>query len=65
MVHLLEETNADNQQAKELLGYIPEIHWKETVHRQITEMQHDQFKNMKMYKPIKFLPISVERTDSS
>ena len=65
MVHLLEETNADNQQAKELLGYILGIHWKETVHRQITEMQHDQFKNMKMYKPIKSLSISAEQTDSS
>ena len=58
LVHLLEETNANNDQAKELLGYIPEIHWKEAVHRQITEMHNNQFKNMKMFKPIKPLSIS-------
>ena len=63
MVHLLEETNANNEQAKELLGYIPEIHWKEAVHRQITAMHHDQFIRMKMFKPIKPLSISAEQND--
>lgn len=64
IVHLLEETNTDNEQARQLLGYIPEIHWKEAVHRQVTEMQHDQFKSMKMFKPIKSLSISAEQNDS-
>ncbi|MES0327239.1 MAG: NAD(P)-dependent oxidoreductase [Gammaproteobacteria bacterium] len=64
IVHLLEETNADNEQARQLLGYIPEIHWKEAVHRQVTEMQHDQFRSMKMFKPIKPLSISAEQNDS-
>lgn len=57
IVHLLEETGANNDQARELLGYTPEIHWKEAVHRQITEMQHNQFRGMKMHKPIKSLSI--------
>ncbi|MFC1589524.1 NAD-dependent epimerase/dehydratase family protein [Pseudomonadota bacterium] len=57
IVYLLEETNADNEQAKELLGYVPEIHWKEAVHRQITEMHNNQFESMKMFKPIKSLSI--------
>ena len=61
IVHLLEETGADNRMANELLGYIPEIHWKEAVHRQITEMQRDQFTGMKMFKPIKPLSISTEQ----
>lgn len=61
IVHLLEETNADNEQARQLLGYMPEIHWKEAVHRQIIEMQQDKFKNMKMFKPIKSLSISAEQ----
>ncbi|MDH5710781.1 MAG: NAD(P)-dependent oxidoreductase [Gammaproteobacteria bacterium] len=57
IVHLLEETGVSNNQARELLGYNPEIHWKEAVHRQITEMQHNQFRGMKMFKPIKSLSI--------
>ena len=51
IVHLLEETHANNDEAREKLGYAPEFHWKETVHKQIEEMQHNQFKSMKMYKP--------------
>lgn len=58
IVHLLEETDTDNERAREVLGYSPEIHWKEAVHSQIEEMQRNQFKNMKMYKPIKAMSVS-------
>jgi nucleoside-diphosphate-sugar epimerase len=63
IVHLLEETNANNEQARELLGYIPEIHWKEALHRQINEMHGNQFREMKMFKPVRPLSISPEQND--
>jgi nucleoside-diphosphate-sugar epimerase len=64
IVHLLEETNANNDEARKLLGYDAEIHWKEAVHSQIEEMQRNQFKTMKMYKPIKTMSInSIEDTE--
>lgn len=53
IVHLLEETNADNSKARSMLGYAPEVHWKETLHRQIEEMKRNQFSNMKLYRPFK------------
>jgi nucleoside-diphosphate-sugar epimerase len=63
-VHLLEETDANNDLAREMLGYGPEIHWKEAIHNQIEEMQRNQFKNMKMYKPVKAMSVSnPEETD--
>ena len=63
IVHLLEDTDANNDQAREMLGYSPEIHWKEAVHCQIEEMQHNDFKTMKMYKPVKTM--SVTSTEES
>lgn len=60
IVHLLEETNANNDLAREKLGYTPEFHWKETIHKQIEEMQRNQFKSMKMHKAID--PISSVNT---
>lgn len=61
IIHLLEETHANNDRAREMLGYSPEHHWKQAVHRQIEAMQRDQFKSMKMHKPIK--PLSVSTTE--
>ncbi len=58
MVLLLEETGANNEQAHALLGYIPEIHWQEALHRQLSEMKSHQFKNMKMARPIN--PLSID-----
>jgi len=52
IVLLLEETDANNEQAREKLGYMPEFHWKEAIHKQIEEMQRNQFKSMKMHKPL-------------
>lgn len=61
IVHLLEETDTNNDSAREILGYSPEIHWKEAIHNQIEEMQRKQFKNMKMHKPVK--PMSVSNPE--
>jgi nucleoside-diphosphate-sugar epimerase len=61
IVHLLQETNVTNDLAREKLGYAPEFHWKETIHKQIEEMQRNQFKSMKMYKPLD--PVSVRAPD--
>ena len=61
IIHLLEETHASNDRARERLGYVPEIHWKEAVHSQIEAMQHNDFKSMKMHRPYK--PVSMDRND--
>ena len=53
IVHLLEETHTDNKKAEDLLGYNPEIHWKEAIRSQIEEMKKNYPRNMKMYRPIK------------
>ena len=65
IVHLLEETRATNSKARSLLGYAPEVHWKEALHRQIEEMKRNQFSNMKLHRPFKPLSVaSKERTDT-
>ncbi len=56
IIHLLEETRADNQRARERLGYRPQIEWKHAVRRQMAEMRERQQRPMKMSMPIK--PIS-------
>ena len=61
IIHLLEETGANNDKARERLGYVPEIHWKQAVHSQIEAMQRDQFKGMKMHRPHK--PMSLDKND--
>jgi len=52
IIHLLEETNATNARAAELLGYQPKVHWKDAVRMQMDEMAIRQKTAMKMYKPI-------------
>ena len=61
IVHLLEETHATNDKARERLGYVPEIHWKEAVHSQIEAMRRNEFKGMKLHRPYK--PISMDKTE--
>ena len=53
IIHLLEETDVDNEKARERLGYSPEIHWKEAVSSQIDAMKRNDFKSMKMHRPHK------------
>jgi nucleoside-diphosphate-sugar epimerase len=52
IVHLLEETGADNGKAERLLGYRARHHWKEAIRRQVAEMQVRQTTPMKMFQPI-------------
>lgn len=50
IVLLLEETNPDQTKARELLGYQPQVHWKQSIDIQIEEMKTRQTSNMKMNK---------------
>lgn len=52
IVHLLEEVNADNQRAIEMLGYHPEHSWQDAVSKQILEMNTLQKSAMRMARPI-------------
>jgi len=58
IVHLLEQTYANNTKAEQILGYVPEIHWKEAIRIQINEMKKNNFKKMKMFRPIKSLSVT-------
>ncbi len=60
IIHLLEETSASNDQAEALIGYVPEIHWKEAVRRQIDAMQREQINTMKLHRPIRPLANDAE-----
>ena len=50
VVLLLEETHANNDKAKELLGYEPQVDWKESIDVQIAEMKTKQTSSMRMNK---------------
>ncbi|MCG8485923.1 MAG: NAD(P)-dependent oxidoreductase [Chromatiales bacterium] len=52
IIHLLQETNADNERAKQLLGYQPKHHWREAVDIQMAEMAKHQSKAMSMARPL-------------
>lgn len=51
IVHLLEETHADNKRATDILGYKPAYGWREAIALQIAEMKQRQIKPMSMAKP--------------
>jgi len=61
IIHLLEDTHATNNKARERLGYSPEIHWKQAVHSQIEAMKRNEFKGMKMHRPYK--PVSMDKNE--
>ncbi len=48
IVLLLEETHANNERAKELLGYESQVDWQESIDVQIAEMKIKQTSNMRM-----------------
>jgi nucleoside-diphosphate-sugar epimerase len=58
IVHIFEGTDANNIEAQELIGYAPEIHWQESIARQIESMEKNQFTAMKLNRPIK--PLSSD-----
>jgi nucleoside-diphosphate-sugar epimerase len=52
IIHLLEETGATNERAASMLGYEPQVHWREAIRMQMNEMAERQKSPMKMCKPI-------------
>lgn len=52
IVLLLEETAASNDAAKQLLGYEPQIHWKDAVRELIAEMQKNKISGLPMARPV-------------
>lgn len=52
IVHLLEETHADNARARERLGYRPRVDWRAAVRAQVAEMGVRQRTPMPMAKPV-------------
>ena len=48
VILLLEETAAGNDQARRLLGYEPQVHWKDAIRAQLAEMQRDRVKGLPM-----------------
>lgn len=52
VIHLLEETHADNRRASERLGYRPKVDWRDAIRAQMTEMAHRQAHNMPMFRDI-------------
>jgi nucleoside-diphosphate-sugar epimerase len=48
IVHLLEETSTNNNEAERILGYQPIYHWHETIRVQLAEMKHRQTHPMSM-----------------
>ena len=51
IVHLMQETGADNGRASDRLGYVPKHHWKQAIDLQMAEMEEYQKKPMKMARP--------------
>jgi nucleoside-diphosphate-sugar epimerase len=52
IIHLLEETDADNERATRLLGYQPKHHWQSAIDIQMAEMAEHQTKRMSMARPL-------------
>jgi nucleoside-diphosphate-sugar epimerase len=52
IIHLLQETNADNERAMRILGYQPKHHWRDAIDKQMAEMAKQQTKAMSMARPL-------------
>lgn len=44
LIHLMEETQSNNQFASEKIGYQPSVHWKDSISAQIEELQASEKK---------------------
>lgn len=51
IVHLMEETHADNRRAAARLGYRPRVHWTEAIRGQMAEMAGRETRPMRLHKP--------------
>ncbi len=49
IIHLLEEVNVNNDKARETLGFVPTINWRQAIREQVNEMDSRQIKPMDMY----------------
>jgi nucleoside-diphosphate-sugar epimerase len=52
IIHLMEESAADNAKAERLLGYRPAHPWREAIRTQMQEMSVRQTRPMSMARPI-------------
>lgn len=52
IVLLLEETAPCNDKAARLLGYVPQVHWKDAIRAQLAEMRRDGVKGLRMARPV-------------
>lgn len=52
IIHLLEETGADNRRAQERLGYRPAVGWRQAIAEQMAEMAVREKKPMRMFKAV-------------
>ena len=52
IVHLLEETGADNDRVTAALGYQPQYDWQNAIRLQVAEMQQRQQHPMRMSMPV-------------
>ena len=52
IIHLMEETNANNQMAEQKLGYKPAHHWQDAIRDQMAEMSVRETRPMKMVRPL-------------
>lgn len=52
IIHLLEDTGADNGRAAQMLGYRPRVFWQDAIRLQMQEMNERQHRPMRLYKPV-------------
>jgi len=52
IVYILEDFGVDNIDATARLGYVPKIHWKDSIREQLTEMKIRQKRHMPLRKDI-------------
>jgi len=52
IIHLMEEVNANNEKAQQLLGYSPRFSWRESIRLEVTEMLVCQTEPMSMSRPV-------------
>lgn len=52
IVLLLEETAPSNDRARLLLGYEPNVHWRDAIRAQLAEMRRDRVGGLRMARPL-------------
>ncbi len=52
IVLLLEETAPSNERASQLLGYEPQVHWRDAIRAQLAEMRRDRVGGLRMARPL-------------